>query len=395
MPSEAGSKCRGAVRWLSLVAALTAAVPLPVASQVERWTLERTVVIGDAMDEERGLTRVGSVAIAGDRIYVGQPQESRIRVFTTAGEFVGFVGRPGEGPGEFRGVGRIGVRNDAVWAANRNRVTWFDSVHNDVSSVTVRSQAALGGGRLDLRAAMADGSLLVTKGRSAEEETSGEIRHESVFRLDSQGLLRDTMAVWDFVPSSAEIRGGVRSGWRSYTILPVDDASKWNTPADGTGFVLVHRRSATRPGPHAYQVIRLGVDADTLFARDYSYDPVPIPDSFVEREVNDMFGDGEGGIVGDAGAYRRALREAFSHLDFFPPVEGVHAGSEGTTWLELRIGEEEFEWKVLDRVGDPIGRFRAPEGARLVAGDLDGAWFVEHDELDIPYLVRYDFVRSD
>ena len=380
---------------LTLGVVLTALTPAPAAPQAERWTLGRSVVIGDAMDEERGLTRVGSVAVAGDRIYVGQPQESRVRVFTTAGDFVEFIGRRGEGPGEFRGVGRIGMRGDAVWVASRNRVTYFDSLHNYVSSVTVRSQSALGGGPLDLRAGLADGSLLVTKGRSAQEVTSGEIRHERVFRLDSEGLFRDTMAVWDFVPSSVEIRGGIGSGWRSFVILPIYDRSEWATPADGTGFVLVHRRSASRAEPDTYRVVRLDVDADTVFARDYDYDPIPIPESFIEREVDNMSGEDGGGVVGDEDDYRRALAEAFGHLEFFPPVERIHAGAEGTTWLELRVGEDEFEWEVLDGAGEPLGRFQAPEEARLVAGDPEGAWFVEHDELDIPYLVRYDFVRPD
>lgn len=92
---------------------------------------------------------------------------------------------------------------------------------------------------------------------------------------------------------------------------------------------------------------------------------------------------------------RRALREAFDNLDFFPPVERIHAGTDGTTWLELRVAEDEFDWEVLDRAGEPLGRFRAPEGARLEAGDLGGAWFVEHDELDIPYLARYNFARPN
>ena len=63
-------RCRrgatGLQRWLGLAAVLCAAAPPTVAEQVERWTLEQTLVIGEAMDEERGLTRVGSVA--GDRL---------------------------------------------------------------------------------------------------------------------------------------------------------------------------------------------------------------------------------------------------------------------------------------------------------------------------------------
>ena len=382
-------------RWLGLAAVLCAAAPPTVAEQVERWTLEQTLVIGEAMDEERGLTRVGSVAVAGDRLYVGQPQESRIRVFTTEGDFVGFIGRRGEGPGEFRNLGKIGAGESAVWAADRDRLTSFDADHAYVSSLTVRIQPSTPGARFTRLAGLADGSLLMGESFAEPWASSGEIRSEYIFRLDREGVLRDTVAAWERVPSTAEIEGGIRPRIRSYVILPVRDASLWNLPSDGFGFVLVHRRSATRSGLHTYQVIRFGVDADTVFARQFSYDPIPISDAFLDREVDRVTEDGEDSSIADMGAYRRALREAFGRLGFFPPVERIHAGTEGTTWLELRIADEEFEWEVLDRTGEPLGRFRAPEGARMVAGDLEGAWFVEHDELDIPYLVRYDFVRPD
>ena len=385
-------------RWVLLLTVgvvLAALTPDPAAPQAERWTLGRSVVIGDAMDEERGLTRVGSVAVAGGRLYVGQPQESRIRVFTDEGEFVGFIGRRGEGPGEFRSLGKIGAREDAVWAADRQRLTYFDADYEYASSLTVRMQPSMPGARFTRLAGLADGSLLMGESFAEPWASSGEFRSEHIFRLDGEGVLRDTVATWERVPSSAEIKDGIRPRIRSYVILPVRDASLWNMPSDGSGFVLVHRRSATRGGLHTYRVIRFDLNADTIFARQFSYEPIPISDAFLAREVDEFTEDGEDSFTADLGEYRRALREAFGRLDFFPPVERIHAGADETTWLELRIGEEEFEWEVLDGAGEPLGRFQTPEGARLVAGDLDGAWFVEEDELDIPYIVRYDFVRPD
>ena len=395
MQHTCGLRLNGRARWLTLCVAAGTILPLPVSAQLERWTLERTLVIGDAMDEERGLTRVGSVAVAGDRLHVGQPQESRIRVFTTDGDFVGFIGRRGEGPGEFRYLGKIGAHEDAVWAADRYRLASFDTDHAYVSSLTVRVQPSMPGARFTRLAGLADGSLLMGESFGEPWASSGEIRSEHIFRLDREGVLRDTVASWERVPISAEIKGGLRPRIRSYVILPVRDASLWNVPSDGSGFVLVHRRSATRSGLHTYQVIRFGVAADTVFARQFSYDPIPISDAFLDRELDEFTGGGEDSSIADPGAYRRALREAFGRLEFYPPVESVHAGAEGTTWLELRVGEEDLEWEVLDRAGAPSGRFRAPEDARLVAGDPGGAWFVEHDEFDIPYLVRYDFARPN
>ena len=64
---------------------LVAVSPCPGSAQVERWTLERTVTVGDALDPETGLTLVEDVIVQGDRLLVAQPLERRLRVFSLAG----------------------------------------------------------------------------------------------------------------------------------------------------------------------------------------------------------------------------------------------------------------------------------------------------------------------
>ena len=54
------------------LACFCAVSPLPASAQLEQWTLERTVTIGDAFDPETGLTRVGDVIVMGDRLFVTQ-----------------------------------------------------------------------------------------------------------------------------------------------------------------------------------------------------------------------------------------------------------------------------------------------------------------------------------
>lgn len=51
-------------------------------------------------------------------VYIAQPQESRIRVFDDDGTFVRYIGRAGDGPGEFRSLGWICLRSDTLWASD-------------------------------------------------------------------------------------------------------------------------------------------------------------------------------------------------------------------------------------------------------------------------------------
>lgn len=107
---------------------LVAALPCPGSAQLERWTLERTVTIGDQSDPELGLTWVGDVIVDGERLFVAQPDEARLRIFSLSGDFLGFLGGRGEGPGEFKEVNGVGVRDELVWVSDRllGRVQYFD-----------------------------------------------------------------------------------------------------------------------------------------------------------------------------------------------------------------------------------------------------------------------------
>ena len=73
------------------LACFCATLPVPASAQLERWTLERTVTIGDAFDPETGLTLVTGVIVQGDRLLVAQPMEQRLRVFSLTGDFLGFI----------------------------------------------------------------------------------------------------------------------------------------------------------------------------------------------------------------------------------------------------------------------------------------------------------------
>ncbi len=369
--------------WLCLVAAS----PCLGSAQVERWTLERSTTIGDHSDPELGLTRVGDVIVLGDRVFVAQRRDHGLRVYSLTGDLLGLIGRRGRGPGEFSDVDGMGVHNGLVWVSDgaMGRVQYFEPGGGYASSMRVRGHPAVPVGSFDVQSVLADGSMLVTKTRSVPDLANHPDRPEHVIRLDARGSLQDTVA--RLVGRSGVIGLGSPSGGGfTFTVLPESYRSLFAPSADGSGFVVVHREAAGSAEPHTFRVIRFDASADTAWAREIPYTPIPVSSEWRSRNLDEQ-GDGlEVPLV-------RALDRAFRKLEFFSPVGAARAGADGTTWLLVRTGADASEWVVLDPFGRSVARVETPPSGWLRWAGTDALWFLEHDELDIPFLVRYAIRR--
>ena len=78
---------------------------------------------------EYSFTEVNSLAVAeSGTVYVDDAHESSIREFGADGKFVRWIGREGEGPGEFRSIAGVSILPDgrlAAWDRGNRRITVF------------------------------------------------------------------------------------------------------------------------------------------------------------------------------------------------------------------------------------------------------------------------------
>ena len=369
------------------LACFCAVSPLPASAQLEQWTLERTVTIGDAFDPETGLTRVGDVIVMGDRLFVTQDLERRVRIFSLTGDFLGFIGRGGEGPGEFRSVGRMGMHDGRMWIdSGSRRLQYFDAEGRFVSSVRIMGHPSLLGSP-KVRGVLADASKLVKFSASVHEFAESPLKPEVVLLFDPEGLQPDTVAMIVGRSSVVELSDGRESGWKTYATLPESDRSLMSVAPDGSGFVVVHRTGATSAEPHTFRVIRFDARADTAWAIEIPYDPIRVPGAWRSRHAEERARTEVRGL--SEHRVRQAWERAFGRLEFFPAVGDAQAGADGTTWLLLRTGVDSSQWEVLDESGRSVARVDPPPRGRIRWADAESLWFFELGELDIPYLVRY------
>ena len=373
------------------LACFCAATPLPASGQLEQWTLERTTTIGDAFDPETGLTLVGDVIVMGDRLLLTQPLERRVRRFSLTGDFLGFIGRGGEGPGEFQRVDGMGLHDGRVWIhdSSAQRLQYFDAEGRLVSSVRVKGHPALRASGAMVWGILADGSKLVKYSWSANE--SVESRPQALLLLNPEGLPPDTVAILVGRSGTVRLSDGRRSGWATYASIPESYRSLLSVAPDGSGFVVVHRKAATSAEPHTIRVIRFDALADTAWAIEIPYDPIRVPGAWRSRHAEERARTEVRGL--SEHRVRQSWERALDRLEFFPPVGAVQAGADGTTWLLFRTGVDSSQWEVLDESGRSVARVDPPPRGKIRWADAESLWFFEHGEFDIPYLVRYAIRR--
>lgn len=377
-----------------LVLACVAPEPEGAPEEVPEWTLRRTVRIGSADDPIYGFSTVGDVLAGENRVYVILPQEGRIRVFTRSGEFVRDLGAgQGVGPGELTAPTMLGWGGPGtVWVGDQRlgRFTFFDVASGEAETIPYHAYVSDLHGTtgfqplvplFDLRAA----AIRIPSGTGAER---GAFTTMPLVALDTAGRVRGTLATLGRAVRVAITAGAVDDGVL-HRRHPLDRGDTWQFARDGSGAVIVQGRSWTGTGPAEYGVTRVDSEGDTLFHRRIAYEPLPVPDGYYDRDIEESL---DLPIVADRREFAGALREFLERVRYFPPVTNLQVGSDGTVWIAGPDEAGERTWLVLEPTGATIGRFRLPAASRVSDANRTEAWVVEKGALDIPYVARYEIV---
>jgi hypothetical protein len=336
------------------------------------------------------LTEIVDLAIddAGS-VYLAQWGQQKIQIFDHAGRFVRTIGRTGQGPGEFLQLASVGWAGDTLWAidSGNNRISYFRPNGEFVRSVNFTALTRSGehsAAPLPL-AVLADGSVVGMPRIPADFLSGGIVESIPMLRSNRSAEQLDTLAWVSVTHHVLEMRPA--DDIRMFGLQPLSDHDLFDVFPEGSGLVLVERRAAERSDFGHIRVTKLAITGDTVFSRAYAYRPIPVGEGLIDSLVSIQVAARPHGM--SAVRYAAAVRGALYIPKYRPPVKKVLTGRDHTIWLE-REGEESASarWTVLNPTGELVAVVDVPVELVLLHVQADLVWGVEHDSLDVPYLVR-------
>jgi hypothetical protein len=362
-------------------------------SDLPQWTLFEELRIGSVDDAATALLPVGDLAFRDDgTVFVAQPGDGTIRVFDAEGTPLRSFGGLGQAPGRFLRLYTVGFLADTLWAVDltQRRISFFSPEGELLGTAPgiVRGVPApfLPGPPFAL---FADGTGAAG---TAIPQTAPPEALERVpqLRVDRAGSVIDT-AAW--ISYEATARRADYEGRPLGVGSPLSDDRFAMFSPDGSRVVTIDRDVAESPGTSTFGVTVTDRSGDTVYAREYEYDPVPMRDAVIDNAVLPMLERVEQLFPSRADA-DRFLRESMFLPDFFTPVTTALFSTNATLWLKREdLPREEQRWLVVDQAGEPVAEVRVPEDVRVVAVRGDNVWGVATDEYGTPYVVRSRVVR--
>lgn len=349
--------------------------------------LEELNRIGSVDDPQSALTMPIAVAVRDSVVYVVDGYPPRGTRFTKTGRWLGSFARSGDGPGELRSVGTLGITRDTVWVADSygRRLELYGPDGEYLSSVRFTLDPDSLGAPSIPRALLPDGAILAGPGGiDVTAATFGRIDHATFSRTDRHGTAATAVHRQAVVGSDffLAMYGDGRSlvGGMPLTQTPLTEPFP-----DGSGFVVVGRMAARRADSTSFTVKRYSADGTVAWTADVQYTPVST-DGFLDAWLAQR--DSLYGLMPpDMG---QAFRKALAVPPCFPPASEVVAGKDGTVWVRREaLLKDSIRWDVFDPRGRRMATLLTSASTRILAASAAETWAVVTDSLDVPFLVRY------
>jgi len=383
MPAACGGDADPSITWSGTVDTLSDG-RIAVLSESPAWTeatrpvFEEELRLGSMMDEgPESFGQVRDLLLDEQgRIYVLESQAQEIRVFGPDGDWMHTIGRPGEGPGEFKNAAAMGWGPDSVLRVvdyGNGRISDFRRVGTFVTSHRQQGGFVMypwpgvfgrDGGLINVSPSMRDGEFEAVLVRYTPDMQPIDTLTIPRYEGDSE--------YFELTSDAGRMRASVPFG----AGLSVD--------LDPRGYFWVAPNTAT------YEVSQVSLAGDTLLTIRRPSEPHPVTRAEVDSAVAMMtwFTD-QGGKVD---------RSKFPSTK--PALSRVFAPGDGNVYVvpvtdEFGSGylSTSGALDVFDPDGRYLGRLDLPEG--LATSNPEPVFRGDHvlgvvrDELDVPYVVRY------
>jgi hypothetical protein len=348
------------------------------------WTVapEPMVEIGALEgDEPYQLSQVaGAIRLGDGRLLIANRGTQELRYYDPTGRHLLTVGREGEGPGEFRGLGMaVAGAGDTVVAYDFNlrRLSYFGPDGTFLRSVALRFE----GGFPVLIGPLADGAWLSNRGFTFSPGADGSdvIRDTVPFLVfDSTGTLRDSVGRFPQFEYYVETEGS--AAWASS--LPFGRATEAATWRDR--FYAGHTAR--------YEIARYTTAGVPELVIRLEYAPVPVTGADVDTLKAER-------MEGAQEQWRQRTERMFQKMPIpatFPAFADLTVDTDGHLWVlgYTRPGRQERRWTVFSPEGRALGSVETPPGLRVLDIGHDYVVGVWRDDLDVEYVRMHRLDRT-
>lgn len=404
-------------RWYLVVAATCV---LPAAGQAQEvcrtWALVERQTIGSVDGPVVFTAPLDLDLDPTGNVYVTDLFNPGVQVLSPSGAHLGNIGRAGDGPGGFyRSTPALGWAGDTLWVGDQRALVYFDADRTETRRVSFQAHFPEHGSTLVPGYPLADGSFLGRRTLVGEIERFRLAREVPLLRLGEGGETLDTILVVERPPMivGEENRFGIPEPldrhplyyWSGDSNLPVSVA------VDGASVVIVD--DLLDEGIAAFEILRVSVSGDTVATARIPYAPEEVSRAdrafLTEAAGAHWAGEylGSRGRVGSAEAERRKarMRESIWFPDHHPPVREIFAGHDGTVWLLRQAAPMPIDrWEVYDEGLSYLGAIEVDSGRMhplpwaprfgLLRATRDELWAYTIDDLEVPYIHRFDIDRG-
>jgi hypothetical protein len=369
----------------------------PSTNRVPEWTTEEELRIGSRDDGEQALTEVPFLTVdASGNIYVAQPLDRGIRVFSPNGELLRVLGGPGEGPGEFKGIDALGLLGDTLYVSDtgNRRVTYFgpDGTLLKTAPFNWPSIDGLFGPRRVDRI-LSDGTVLVDPSFGSPNVAAGIITARPLLKMDMAGNVLLRLAE---ISVKNRVLAAVRGNRGLITAQPFADFPLLGFSRADDFVVILTRDAAKGPSMAAMHFFKVTASGDTVVSVDIPYDPVVLPPATVERVVDELASTlSESGPFETDEFAREVIRDAVYRPAYYPPASELVLAQEGGVLVRREdLGEPLARWDVLSAEGTLVASIILPGSTKVHFATDTHLWATDPDELDVTYVVRYRILRD-
>jgi hypothetical protein len=261
--------------------------------EIERWRAERDFRVGSLDDPDETLTHIRDLEVGeSGTIYTLHRQERLIRTFDSAGTFRGVIGGEGEGPGEFQSPLTMGWVADTLWVLDTDgyRFNQFSPEGEFLGSFRVPFEFGEDPSSPSPPRAnglLHDGTVHGAPVVWSRLVATGEVTEHVPMLMTRDGRVTDTLPAvpfgnnqWAVYDPENPDQGG------SYGRQPFADGPLWSFVPGGRAILRVDREAPRTADDASFSVTKLSFSGDTLFTREFSFEPEPVTQAEVDSVLD-------------------------------------------------------------------------------------------------------------